>query len=83
MRMAHDSLSFFVGGDNIIAVCPELDRRSYQDAIDHVAGEVGVELKVGVGRARTAQDAGMGAKHALETCRHEGTAVEFADGPPG
>jgi GTP cyclohydrolase IIa len=80
MRMTHDSLSFFVGGDNVIAVCPELDRAAYREAVDHVAGEVGVDLQVGVGRARSAQDAGMGAKHALETCRHEGTTVEFADG---
>ncbi|MFB6205752.1 MAG: GTP cyclohydrolase III [Haloglomus sp.] len=79
MRLAHDSLSFFVGGDNVIAVCPDLDRTAYRDAIDHVAGEVSVDLKVGVGRARTAQDAGMAAKHALETCRHEETTVEFAD----
>jgi len=80
MRRVHDSLSFFVGGDNVIAVCPELTPAAYRDAIDHVAGEVDVDLQVGVGRARTAQDAGMRAKHALEECRHEGTAVEFGDG---
>ena len=78
MREAHDSLSFFVGGDNVIAVCPALDAAAYRDAIDHVREAVGVDLKVGVGRARTAQDAGMSAKHALETCRDDGTDVEFA-----
>ncbi|MDZ7745763.1 MAG: GTP cyclohydrolase IIa [Halobacteriales archaeon] len=77
MRTAHDGLSFFVGGDNIIAVCPEMDAAAYQSAIDHVRDDVSVELKVGVGRAKTAQAAGMDAKHALEICRHEGTAVEF------
>ncbi|WP_178917441.1 GTP cyclohydrolase III [Natronomonas gomsonensis] len=77
MRKAHDSLSFFVGGDNIIAVCDAVDREGYADAIEHVNEAVGVELKVGVGRARNAQSAGMAAKHALETCREENTDVEF------
>jgi len=77
MRKAHDSLSFFVGGDNIIAVCDAVDREGYADAIEHVHETVGVDLKVGVGTARTAQSAGMAAKHALETCREENTDVEF------
>jgi GTP cyclohydrolase IIa len=77
MREAHDSLSFFVGGDNVIAVCPSLDEAAYQDAIEYVNDDVDVELKVGVGRGRTAADAGMDAKHALEECRAHGTAVTF------
>jgi GTP cyclohydrolase IIa len=79
MRKAHDSLSFFVGGDNIIAVCDAVDREGYADAIEHVHEAVGVDLKVGVGTAKTAQSAGMAAKHALETCREENTDVEFAN----
>lgn len=71
MRSAHDSLSFFVGGDNIIAVCRSLTETEFADAIDHVLEEVGVKLKVGVGCATTAQQAGMTAKHALEDCRNE------------
>jgi GTP cyclohydrolase IIa len=78
MRHAHDSLSFFVGGDNVIAVCPDLGSAEYQDAIDHVNEAVDVELKVGVGRGRTAQDAGMDAKHALEDCRATGEDVHLA-----
>jgi GTP cyclohydrolase IIa len=77
MREAHDALSFFVGGDNVIAVCPAMDEADYAGAIEHVHDDVEVELKVGVGRARTAQAAGMDAKHALEVCRHDGTTVEF------
>ena len=75
MRTDHDSLSFFVGGDNIIAVCPDLDRADYVDAIDHVERAVDVELRVGVGRARSAQAAGMSAKHALEHCRADESRV--------
>jgi GTP cyclohydrolase IIa len=77
MREAHESLSFFVGGDNVIAVCSALVADDYRDAIDHVNSAVGVDLKVGVGQARAAQTAGMAAKHALETCRENGSAVEF------
>jgi GTP cyclohydrolase IIa len=76
MHREYDSLSFFVGGDNVIAVCPGLSAESYEDAIAHVASEAGVDLQVGVGRGPTAHDAGMDAKHALEECRHNGTRVE-------
>ncbi len=76
MREAHDSLSFFVGGDNVIAVCPALSAADYEDAVEHVGEEAGVELKVGVGRGATAAAAGMDAKHALEDCRELGTRVE-------
>jgi len=76
MREAHDSLSFFVGGDNVIAVCPEVDESAYLDSVAHVNEAVDVELKVGVGRGPTARDAGMDAKHALERCRSNGSDVE-------
>jgi len=75
MRRAHDSLSFFVGGDNVIAVCPALGPAEYRDAVTHVNEAVEVDLKVGVGRGSTAQDAGMAAKHALEECRATGAGV--------
>lgn len=77
MRTAHDSLSFFVGGDNVITVCPALDANEYHDAIEHVSDAVDVELKVGVGRAANAQRAGMSAKHALEKCRKNGSLVQL------
>ena len=79
LREEHGGLSFFVGGDNIIAATPELDAAAYHDAIDHVEASVGVDLKVGVGRGSDAHEAGMAAKHALEECRHRGTAVESSD----
>jgi GTP cyclohydrolase IIa len=77
LRREHGGLAFFVGGDNIIAVNPDLSESAYRDAIAHVEDAAGVELKVGVGAGRTAGDAGMAAKHALEDCRHRGTAVEM------
>ena len=78
MRTTYDGLSFFVGGDNIIAVCPSLDGSAYQSAIEHVESKTHVSLQVGVGSGRTAHQAGMSAKHALETCRSRGNAIEFA-----
>jgi GTP cyclohydrolase IIa len=78
MRHAYDSLSFFVGGDNVIVVCSELQKEDYREAITHVNDAVDVELKVGVGRGRTAADAGMDAKHALEECRTSGEDVHTA-----
>ncbi|PSQ42714.1 GTP cyclohydrolase IIa [Halobacteriales archaeon SW_5_68_122] len=78
MRKAHDSLSFFVGGDDVIAVCEAVDHEGYADAVEHVREAVG-DLKIVVGRAQTAQAAGIAAKHALETCREEDIDVEFAD----
>lgn len=75
MRRAHDSLSFFVGGDNVISVCSSIDEPAYREAIEHVSEAVEVELKVGVGQARNAQAAGMAAKHALEACRDHDEAV--------
>ncbi|OIB56899.1 GTP cyclohydrolase III [Natrialba sp. SSL1] len=77
MRHAHDSLSFFVGGDNIIVACPDLTEGDYEDAIHHVEDAVDVELQVGVGHGENAHDAGFDAKHALETCRADGTRVEL------
>ncbi|UIO99059.1 GTP cyclohydrolase IIa [Halobaculum sp. CBA1158] len=78
MREEHGALSFFVGGDNVIAACPDLTRGDYLAAIDHVADDADVQLKVGVGEGATPHEAGYDAKHALEDCRYEGTLVEFA-----
>jgi GTP cyclohydrolase IIa len=77
MREEHGALSFFVGGDNIIAAVPEMTESEYEAAIDHVSDDVGVELKVGVGHGPVPADAGIAAKHALEDCRYEGSRVEF------
>jgi GTP cyclohydrolase IIa len=79
MRHLHDEyggLAFFVGGDNVITICPSLDRAAYESIIDHVEATADVTLQVGVGTGTTAHDAGMAAKHGLETCREQGTRVE-------
>jgi len=82
MYEENDSLSFFVGGDNVISVNPDLDRGDYRRAIDHVQDRAGIDLKVGVGSGTTAREAGSVAKHALERCREEGSDVEIGAGEP-
>jgi GTP cyclohydrolase IIa len=72
-----DSATFFVGGDNYVAVAPSLDADDYAEVIEEVEDETGVELKVGVGENETAADAGMEAKHCLERSRNGGGRVEF------
>jgi len=79
MRRQHGALSFFVGGDNIIAVCPALSAADYRAAVDHVNSDVDVALQVGVGQGDSAHEAGYAAKHALEDCRYSGTTVEFGE----
>jgi GTP cyclohydrolase IIa len=81
LREAHGALSFFVGGDNVIAVCPDLPETAFSAAVDHVQDDVDIELQVGVGRGASAHEAGFAAKHALEDCRHDGTSVEVSGAP--
>jgi len=75
LRSEHDCVVHFVGGDNVIAVCPDLDRGAFAAATDHVADVVGVDLQVGVGDGATATEAGSEAKRALETCRETGRRI--------
>jgi GTP cyclohydrolase IIa len=68
----HGAVTSFVGGDNVISVCPRLSRRTYDDVLAAVREAVGVEMRVGIGTGETAQLAGREAKHALETGRSTG-----------
>ncbi len=72
MQAEHDSIARFVGGDNMIAVCPLLDHSAFEAARDVVGSRAGVELQVGVGSGTTAHEAGYRAKLALEECRENG-----------
>ena len=74
----HDSIAQFVGGDNMIAVCPQLSEDAFGDVVDHVRDETGIEFQVGVGSGPTAHSAGGRAKEALEHCRETGTRVHEA-----
>ena len=73
----HDSMTFFVGGDNFISVTPGLTRQDYREITGEIGTSSKIELKVGVGESETPEDAGMKAKVGLEECRHHGRAVGF------
>jgi GTP cyclohydrolase IIa len=75
----HEALAFFVGGDNVIAVAPDLTATEYRAAIEHVTDVVDVDMQVGVGRGRDAQTASMAAKRALESCRERAVPVSIGD----
>ena len=81
MQTEHDSIAHFVGGDNIIAVCPDLDGSAFDAARDSVAESTGIDLQVGVGRGPTAHAAGYRAKLALEECRENGHRVHQINKP--
>lgn len=78
LYVRHDSLAFFMGGDNMVAVSAHLDPSAFEAAIDHVETATDIPLQVGVGSGATAHGAGIDAKHALEACRRHDTRVETA-----
>jgi len=75
MQAEHGSVARFVGGDNVIAVCPTLPQEAFDAARDAVADRTGIDLQVGIGRGTTAHAAGYRAKLALEECRENGHRV--------
>lgn len=75
MQAEHGSIARFVGGDNIIAVCPSLSQEEFDAARNAVAERTGIDLQVGVGHGVTAHAAGYRAKLALEECRENGHRV--------
>ncbi|WP_324760647.1 GTP cyclohydrolase IIa [Haloarcula sp. GH36] len=74
----HGAVTSFVGGDNAIAVCPNLPTGVYDEVLAAVRDTTGVEMRVGVGTGETAQAAGQGAKEALESGRATGEWVTTA-----
>jgi len=75
LKEHHDSIARFVGGDNVIAVCPRLGTEAFARARDHVRDASDVDLRVGIGQGPTAYAAGRRAKLALEECRNSGRRV--------
>jgi GTP cyclohydrolase IIa len=75
LRDERSAVTQFVGGDNVIAVCPTILPDELTEVIDRVRDRTGVDLQVGVGHGPTAHAAGDDAKHALEACRATGDRV--------
>jgi len=81
LQSEYDSISQFVGGDNMIAVCPSLSDGAFDDIVEYVHDQTGVEYQVGIGSGQTAHEAGWEAKEALEHCRERGLRVHRAGTP--
>lgn len=78
LQSTHESIAQFVGGDNMIAVCPQLSEDTFGDVVEYVRDQTGVEYQVGIGSGPTAHSAGWQAKEALEHCRETGARVHGA-----
>ncbi|AXR79837.1 Archaeal GTP cyclohydrolase III (plasmid) [Natrarchaeobaculum sulfurireducens] len=76
LREEYDGVTRFVGGDNIIALCPSLDLEAFEAAREHVQATTGIDLQVGIGEGETPHEAGYRAKLALEECRETGQRID-------
>ena len=76
LREEHEGMARFVGGDNIIALCPSLEEEAFEAATAHVQATTGIPLQVGVGEGETPHEAGYRAKLALEECRETGRRID-------
>jgi len=63
------SLVFFAGGDNFLAVSNGLTEDDHRRILKEVSGEVGLEMKAGIGIGRTASEALELASRALDRIR--------------
>lgn len=66
---ALQSLSFFMGGDNFMVLAGEEGRGGIRAFLDAVAGDLGLRLNCGIGRASTGRGAAMMATRSLDTIR--------------
>lgn len=70
------ALLFFIGGDNFMSPCNELDPKELLKLLEEIDDEIGIALKAGVGRGRNAEDAAYMADLGLEEIR-DGTTDEL------
>jgi len=75
LRAEHGGVAHFVGGDNIIAVCPPIADEDVEAVRRTIYETTGVELQAGIGTGQTAHEAGYRAKLALEECRETGDRI--------
>ncbi len=68
--MAKGSLTFFLGGDNFMVISNGVDRDGVSSLLDSVTDGMGIRLKCGIGRARTAREAAGLATEALDAIRY-------------
>lgn len=67
--MEHDALTFFLGGDNFMIPSNGVSKDDILEIINDIREELEIELKCGVGRAKSAREAASMATNALDTIR--------------
>jgi GTP cyclohydrolase IIa len=67
--MSKGALTFFLGGDNFMVVSNGVNRNEVDDVLGSVTDGMGIKLKCGVGRAKTAREAAKLATKALDAIR--------------
>ncbi|RMF31338.1 MAG: GTP cyclohydrolase IIa [Candidatus Nitrosothermus koennekii] len=67
--MDHQALTFFLGGDNFMIPSNGISKDEALMIIDKVSKELNIELKCGIGKAKTAREAASMATNALDTIR--------------
>ena len=70
------ALLFFIGGDNFMSPCNELDAKELLSLLEEIDDEIQIALKAGVGRGKNAEDAAYMADLGLEEIR-EGVTDEL------
>lgn len=67
--LKHDSLAFFLGGDNFMAISNGVTRDQADAIIKKVTAGIGIRLNCGIGIGRTGRRAAEAATRALDTIR--------------
>jgi len=67
------ALLFFIGGDNFMSPCNDLDAKELLKLLEEIDDEIGIALKAGVGRGKNAEDAAYMADLGLEEIRNGAT----------
>lgn len=67
--LKHDSLTFFLGGDNFMVISNGITKERADAAIKKVTGDIEVKLNCGIGTGKTGRKAAEAATEALDTIR--------------
>lgn len=65
----HESLAFFMGGDNFMIVSSESAKMAAREFVDMIQQQDGIKLNCGIGCAKTARDAACLATESLDMIR--------------
>ncbi|RNJ78938.1 MAG: GTP cyclohydrolase IIa [Nitrosopumilus sp. H8] len=67
--LRHDSLAFFMGGDNFMVVADDKAKKAAPEFLEYAQKECGMRLNCGIGTGRTAREAARLATESLDTIR--------------